>query len=148
MNAFRASLFSSVVFAVLMISALNLILRKWMPAQALKNGELLTLYVPISATALLMSYDMFLLLVSIVVHAFWRATPGNEWRQLFWHYLPDWLTVRDQDTLRAFYLGEQSIFDPLYLLPWLKAHLLVVGVYVCPRFCHAVHQRYHTETVG
>ena len=69
--------FYSVVFAVLMISALNLILRKWMPAQALKNGELLTLYVPISATALLMSYDMFLLLVSIVVHAFWRAARGT-----------------------------------------------------------------------
>ena len=112
--------FYSVVFAVLIISALNLILRKWMPAQALKNGELLTLYVLMSATALLMSYDMFLPLVSIVVHAFWHATPENEWRQLFWHYLPDWLTVRDQDTLRAFYLGEQSIFDLLYLLPWLK----------------------------
>jgi hypothetical protein len=112
--------FYSVVFAVLIISALNLILRKWMPAQALKNGELLTLYVLMSAAALLMSYDMFLPLVSIVVHAFWHATPENEWRQLFWHYLPDWLTVRDQDTLRAFYLGEQSIFEPLYLLPWLK----------------------------
>ena len=72
--------FYSVVFAVLMISALNLILRKWMPAQALKNGELLTLYVLMSATALLMSYDMFLPLVSIVVHAFWHATPENEWR--------------------------------------------------------------------
>ena len=41
--------FYSVVFAVVIISALNLILRKWMPAQALKNGELLTLYVLMSA---------------------------------------------------------------------------------------------------
>ena len=24
----------------------------------------------------------------------------------------------------------------------------MVGVYICPRFRHVMHQRYHTETVG
>ena len=112
--------FYSVVFTVLLITFLNLIIRRWTPKHSLKDSELLSLYVLMSITLLFMSYDMFLPLVSIIVHAFWFASSENEWRNLFWHYLPDWLTIRDQTILSAFYLGDKSIFEPLYLLAWLK----------------------------
>ena len=112
--------FYSVVFTLLILTLLNLPLRKNAAKYALTSGELISLYVLMSMTLLFMSYDMFLPLVSIIVHAFWFASAENEWRELFWHYLPDWLTINDRDVLRAFYLGDASIFKLRYLLAWIK----------------------------
>ncbi len=112
--------FYSVVFSLLVISSINLVLKKYARKHALTGGELISLYVLMSAILLFMSYDMFLPLVSIIVHAFYFASPENEWRDLFWGYLPDWLTINNPDVLRAFYLGEESIFDKHYLLSWAK----------------------------
>ena len=114
------SRFYSVVFSLLVISSINLVLKKYARKHALTGGELISLYVLMSAILLFMSYDMFLPLVSIIVHAFYFASPENEWRDLFWGYLPDWLTINNPDVLRAFYLGEESIFDKHYLLAWAK----------------------------
>ena len=112
--------FYSVIFVLVILAVLNLPLRRYAAKHALTGGELSSLYVFLSITLLFMSYDMFLPLVSIVVHAFWFASPENEWRDLFWHYLPSWLTINNPDVLRAFYLGEESIFEWRYLLPWLE----------------------------
>ena len=115
--------FYSVVFALLVIALLNLFLKKFAAKHALTGGELISLYVLMSITLSFMSYDMFLPLVSIIVHAFYFASPENEWRELFWGYLPDWLTVRDPDVLHAFYRGDESIFESRYLLRWVKPTL-------------------------
>ncbi len=110
--------FYSVVFTLLVIAAINLVLKKYVAKHALTGGELISLYVLMSITLLFMSYDMFLPLVSIIVHAFYFGTPENEWRELFWRYLPDWLTINDPSVLRAFYLGDAPFFETHYLLKW------------------------------
>ncbi len=112
--------FYSIIFILLAITAINLPLKKFATKYALTSGELICLYIFLSLMISFMSYDMFLPLVSITVHPFWFASPENEWRDLFLHYLPSWLTVNKPDVLRAFYLGEESIFEQRYLRAWLK----------------------------
>ena len=110
--------FYSVVFTLLIIAVLNIALKKYAAKHALTSGELISLYVLMSITLLFMSYDMFLPLVSIIVHAFYFGTPENEWRELFWRYLPEWLTINDPRVLRAFYLGDAPFFETHYVKKW------------------------------
>ena len=69
--------FYSVVFTLLVIAVFNIGLKKYAAKHALTGGELITLYILMSITLLFMSYDMFLPLVSIIVHAFYFGTPEN-----------------------------------------------------------------------
>ncbi|MCZ6678258.1 MAG: hypothetical protein O7E52_13520 [Candidatus Poribacteria bacterium] len=112
--------FYSVIFTLLILAVLNLPLRRFAAKYALTGGELISLYVLMSITVLFMSYDMFLPLVSIIVHAYYFASPENEWRDLFWKYLPNWLTINDPNVLIAFYRGDQTLLDGQYLRAWLK----------------------------
>ena len=112
--------FYTVVFILLILAVVNLILKRFLPKNALTRGELISIYVFMSILGVFMSYDMFLPLVSIIVHAFYFATHENEWRDLFWSYLPDWLTINDSDAVRAFYLGDESIFEIRHFLAWVK----------------------------
>ena len=112
--------FYTVVFVLLILAVANLTLKRFLPKNALTRGELISIYVFMSILGVFMSYDMFLPLVSIIVHAFYFASPENEWRDLFWSYLPDWLTINDSDTVRAFYLGDESIFEIRHFLAWVK----------------------------
>ena len=112
--------FYSVVFTLLILALLNLPLKKLAAKYALTGGELISLYVLMSITLLFMSYDMFLPLVSTIVHAFYFASPENEWADLFWRYLPDWLTINNPEALNAFYRGEETLFEASYLRTWLK----------------------------
>ena len=111
--------FYSVVFTLMVIAMLNIVVKKYAAKYALTGGELISLYVLMSITLLFMSYDMFLPLVSIIVHAFYFGTPENEWRELFWRYLPDWLTINDPSVLSAFYLGDEPFFETYYVRKWL-----------------------------
>ena len=97
--------FYSVVFTLLVIAVLNTVLKKYAAKYALTGGELISLYILMSITLLFMSYDMFLPLVSIIVHAFYFGTPENEWRELFWGYLPDWLTIQRSERASRVLLG-------------------------------------------
>ena len=110
----------TVMLTLLTLAFLNLLLKRFGTKFALTGGELISVYIFMSMSLLFMSYDMFLPLVSTVVHAFYFATPENEWRDLFWSYLPDWLTIRDPDIGQAFYRGDQSIFEVRYLRAWAK----------------------------
>ncbi|MCZ6679723.1 MAG: hypothetical protein O7E52_21035 [Candidatus Poribacteria bacterium] len=115
--------FYSVVFTLLILALLNLLLKKLAARYALTSGELISLYVLMSITLLFMSYDMFLPLVSIIVHAYYFASPENEWRDLFWKYLPEWLTINDPDVLIGFYRGDQNFLDWRYVRLWIKPTL-------------------------
>ncbi len=112
--------FYTVVFILFTLAVINLALKRFIPKHALSRGELISIYVFMSILGAFMSYDMFLPLVSIIVHAFYFASPENEWRDLFWNYLPDWLTISNSEVVRAFYLGDASIFEMRYFLPWVK----------------------------
>ena len=62
----------------------------------------------------------FLTFILSLGHASWYATPENEWSELFSHYVPDWLAVKDKTALRGFYEGDSSIYRTENINVWLK----------------------------
>jgi len=110
--------FSNVMFILLIATALSFLLRKLHFRLGLYQGELLVLYMMLSTASALASIDMLQILISNMGHAFWFATPENEWKDLFWKYLPDWLVVRDTKSLSAYYKGDSSFYRLEYLSKW------------------------------
>jgi hypothetical protein len=62
---------------------------------------------------------MMEILVSTLGHAFWFATPENDWKDLFWRYIPSWLAVADKDVLSGYYEGDSTLHTKQHLLGWL-----------------------------
>ena len=63
-------------------------------------------------------HDMLEILVPMLGHAFRFATPENEWQQLFVPFLPEWLTVSDDQLLRGYYEGDVPLYTVESLLGW------------------------------
>jgi hypothetical protein len=63
--------------------------------------------------------DMVGMLVTLLGHPFWFATPENEWQTLFLKYIPEWLTVSDTQVLTGYYEGESSLYTAIHIKAWL-----------------------------
>ncbi len=112
------SIFFNVVFAIFVLALLNLFLKKYLPTFALSSVDLLVIYVMLSASTALHGIDTITLMVPFIGHAFWFATPENEWKELFWRYLPKWLTVDDKNILRGYYEGGTSFWTAKNIQAW------------------------------
>ena len=110
---------SNVVFALVVLTAINWLLKKFIPPVALNQGELMLVYVMLSLATTLGSLSMVSSIVPRIGHAFWFDTPENEWRQLFWRHIPRWLTVDDKRALKAYYDGGSSFYHSAYMKVWL-----------------------------
>lgn len=118
---------SNVIFILTAVMIINAVIRLlllnskfWLASGAkssfaLGQGELLLLYVTLSFATTLAGCDVLQAILSVLGHSFCFATEENEWRTLFWHHLPQWLTVSDRDALRGYYQGESSLYRPLHL---------------------------------
>jgi hypothetical protein len=121
------SIFFNVIFTLFALSLLNLILRKLVPRFALSYGELLSIYVILCMATSLFGHDMIQILIPLMTYPFWFATPENEWRELFWGYLPKWLTVDDREIMRGYYEGNATLYDPRIMEMWIKPLLFWTG---------------------
>ncbi len=113
------SLIFTVVFNVLVLIGFNRILKRFLPQMALSQGELLVIYVMLSVASATAGHSMMEILVSTLGHAFWFATPENDWKDLFWRYIPRWLAVADKDVLSGYYEGDSTLYTKQHLLGWL-----------------------------
>ncbi len=111
------SLFSNAVFTFFVVILFNLLLKKLAPNLALRDSDLLVIYVMVVIVTT-MSGKRTNRLISILSHPFWFATPENDWRDLFWRHIPPWFTVKDEDVLGGFFLGETSFFAQTYISAW------------------------------
>ena len=91
------SLIYNVVITLMVLIPFNLLLNRFLPRFALRQGELLTVFVILSLSSAIAGHDMMQTVIPTITDAFWFATPENEWRQLFWRHLPPWLTFNDED---------------------------------------------------
>ena len=48
------------------------------------------------------------------------ATAENEWRELFWRYIPRWLTVDDFTVLKSYYNGDSTFYLKNHIYAWLR----------------------------
>ena len=90
-----------------------------------EQGELLTIYVILSISSAIAGHDMMQTLVPVIPNGFWFATLENEWQQLFWRYLPNWMTLSDLSVLQDFYDGKA-----LFLLDAVSGGLVGTGFMV------------------
>jgi len=132
------SLFYNVVFILFVITILNSPLRKWYPRLALNHGELLIVYVMLSVASAICGLDMIRILMAVLVGPHWLATPENEWADLFWRFIPDWVTVSDRRILQGYVEGQATLYNSriwqAWVIPglaWSGFVILLVFVMVC-----------------
>ncbi|MBM3235018.1 hypothetical protein FJZ31_01835 [Candidatus Poribacteria bacterium] len=113
------SLIYPVILNLTLLILLNLVLKRWLPRQALSQGELLTIYTMLSLAVAIGGHDVMHVTAPILGHAFWFATPENEWQTLFFSYLPRWLVVDDLRVLKGLYEGDSSFYNLDYVKTWL-----------------------------
>jgi hypothetical protein len=132
------SLFYNVIFILFILTVLNSPLRKWSPRLALNHGELLIIYVMLSVASAICGLDMMRILISVLVGPHWLATPENEWADLFWRFIPDWVTVSDRRILQGYVEGQSSLYESriweAWVVPglaWSAFVILLVFVMAC-----------------
>ena len=114
------SLIYNVVITLMVLIPFNFLLKRFLPRFALKQGELLTIFVMLSISSAISGHDMMQTVVPTIPDGFWFATPENEWKQLFWRHLPPWLTSDNLASLKDLYDGESSLYTRAHLMDWLR----------------------------
>ena len=113
------SLVYTVIFNIFVLTILNFLLRRISKRIAFSQGELLTIYVMLCIATVVAGHDMMQVLGPILGHAFWFATPENEWQELFWDYIPRWLAVDNRDVLRGHYESDATLYAVEHIRAWL-----------------------------
>lgn len=114
------NLIYNVVFTVFALILINFALSRFLPRFSFSQGELLTVYVMLNMASVLASHFTIQVLVPIIPHAFWFATPENEWQELFWRHIPGWLSVDDKGALADYYKGESTLYVAEHIKGWLE----------------------------
>jgi len=129
---------ANVVFTLMVVMILNYLIRRMTPRLALRQDELLVLYVMLSLITTMMGVDILQPVIGVLGHAFRFATLENEFRELFWDYIPEWLTVSDTRALRGYYEGDSSLYLVENLkvwipvvLAWLLLFLVLGFIFLC-----------------
>ena len=99
------ALFFNVVCNLLILVLLNIPLRKLSPNLAFNQGELITVYVMLSLSSALVGHSMLQILPATMAAPLALATPENDWRDLFWRYIPQWLAISDERALEGYVRG-------------------------------------------
>ena len=117
-------------FFVLTVLALvvNSVLRFLHPKLALSSQELVVIWCLMIAAAGIPSSGMMRDALSAFAAYNYFATPENEWRSLFFQYIPEWRVVRDEIAITSFYEG-LSAGERIPWGAWLKP-LSVWALYV------------------
>ncbi len=98
------SLPMGVVFALFVLVAANGLLVRLSPGKALTRSDLLSAY----GTAII-SYPIIRMylpyLMGMLSHAFYRASPENDWENLIWPHVPPWSRPASADAINWFWQG-------------------------------------------
>jgi hypothetical protein len=113
------SLFFNAIFSVFVLALLNLLLKRFLPRYTFSQGELLTIYVMLSVASAMGAQDMVQVLIPTIPHPFWFATPENEWADLFFRYIPNWLVISDKDIVTGYFNGESTFYTSQHIKGWL-----------------------------
>ena len=124
------SVFPTVLFTLFALAGVNLLLKRNFSNLALKNSEIAIVYVMVSVSTALAGHDIIRQLVPLMANPFWFATPENEWEELFFRHLPDWLTVPNRHLLRGYFESDENFWQPQYINAWIIPILAWTGFVV------------------
>ncbi len=111
------SLMPHVVFMLFLLTVGNLLVKRWWPRAALNPGELLTIYVMLAIGSVVCGHDSIEILVSMISHPYWGATPENGWEK-FHPYLPKFVLLDAPDIVRGYYQGGSTMYDWRVIGAW------------------------------
>lgn len=114
------SIIFNVVITLTVLIVINGVLKRLWPRFALRQGELLTIHIMLCLSSAIAGFDIMQTLVVMIPGGHWFATPENEWREFFWRYLPEWLTISDLTSLQDWYKGESTLYTKEHILLWLR----------------------------
>lgn len=116
------SIFPTVIFTLSVLALLNLASQKYLNL-SINKAEMAVIYVMLSIATGLVGHDMIRQLVPMIGNAHWYATPENEWQELFFRYIPDWLAVEDKKVLEGYYQEESNFWIAENFKAWLHPTL-------------------------
>ncbi|MBI3922383.1 MAG: hypothetical protein HY318_13260 [Armatimonadetes bacterium] len=114
------SLFFNVVFILMVLMGINCLLRRLRESWALSRSELLVVYVMLVLASALAGHDTIQVLAPQLSYPYHFASPENNYKNLFFDYLPKWLSVKDPLALKGAYEGGTSLYLPQNYGPWLR----------------------------
>ena len=112
------SIFPTVLFTFFLLAAISPFLRKYFKNTAPTSRELAMTYVMVSVATALAGHDIVRQLVPMIANAGWFATPENEWADIFFRFLPTWLTITDKKILQGYFEGDDTFWRPIYMEAW------------------------------
>ncbi len=121
------SLFANVIFVLVVLALVNSWVAKRKPKHAFAPSELLVVYAMVAMASGLCGMDFVQVLMQILGHAAFFATPENGWSDLILKHLPAWLTVQDVGALKGYYTGYSSLYRPEHLRAWATPALAWTG---------------------
>lgn len=113
------SVYSHVIFILLLIILVNLVIGRFRPSWVLRPAELLVIYTMLCLASSVCGHDMGEILVPTLSHLDRFGPIEGRYQEVRAH-VPKWLLVTDQHALQSAYVGQESMYDPANLIPWLK----------------------------
>ena len=116
------------------LTAVNLLVTKFLPGLSLRRAELIVIYVMTTVATVLSSSGGLHFLIPTLTAAHYFATETNGWASLFHRFIPDWLAQTNKDALDAFYKGNAV----LPIREWLTQIGVWMGflfVFSCATLC-------------
>ncbi len=112
-----SSLMLIVTCLLLLFLAINYLLKRLRPSWCFSRAELLFLFVMLTAAGNIAGIGMMQMLVPLLGHIFYYATPANRWEE-FHPFVPTWL-VPDRSVLDGYYSGQTTFFTAMNMRGWL-----------------------------
>ncbi len=113
------SLFYNVIVILFLLVLANLAVKRVKPTWALTPPELLVIYSMLAISSAVCSLDMLEILVPTMSHLGRFSELEHRYQEILPH-VPDWLVVSDPAALESAYIGQESMYKPENLVPWLR----------------------------
>jgi len=108
------------IFFLFVLILFNKVAGRILSREPFSQAELLVVYTTLSATTAFTAHDNMVCMMGVIPHAFFYATPENDWANLFHKHLPEPLVIRDPDAVYYFYRGESSFWSTGFYQFWIK----------------------------
>ena len=119
--------FVTPVFFLLILVAVNAVLKKLRPAWAFSIGEMLIVYIMLAISCTVATHDFGINLMTTLGWGAWFGTPENKYAELILPYVPKWAIVSDTVSLKGFMDGGTSIYRANMIGPWLVPLAVWIG---------------------
>ena len=133
-----STVYFNVIFVVLILMAVNPLLRAIGKNAILTDAELMVVYLLVSIASSIAGHDTLQILWPLLTYPIWFASPENEWGELFHRHMPDWLTIKERNALATFYQGDASLHTVQHLELWMPLVLwwsALIIVLTCMMLC-------------